>query len=406
MRAKLRPPAHRALSKLFAARTLWLIVGHAWRLAATRADTHSVGAHDADIELEPHSRAAWGLAPKIIGGWAEPAAIDAGVWSGVGRWPPERISPLSSENPPKAPRRLGPFPGIIDPRRYPTAARTMRTIYLGQQFRGVRLNTGTMTDIQALAAALLANFWTIDFQPSEECFPRSATHWDWWQAAKARRADRQRVNDYRQRLRQELIAHGHDQFLDHVEPDPDGGWRLHLFVADDAAMLLLDTQGRCGAGDPASFNPEEFVQEQLEDGALHPSLSAMTVANAGEFIGYSLMTEHPFPLGADMATDIILYPTSDELRKSTDPLVFAKAQRCVNLYFSLLQAILAKHGHLITLDCIEHEQTVGWLIHYRTDDPLTITMLHDIAAGDPAPSDPVELNLFVTQVLVGDSLSA
>jgi hypothetical protein len=118
------------------------------------------------------------------------------------------------------------------------------------------------------------------------------------------------------------------------------------------------------------------------------------------------MTQQQSHLGADLATDIILYPTSDELRNSPDdPLVLAKARRCVNLYFSLLQAVLAKHGHLITLDCIEHDQTVGWLIHYRTDDPLTITMLHDIAAGDPAPSDPVALNFFVGLVAVGDSLS-
>ena len=163
----------------------------------------------------------------------------------------------------------------------------MRTIYLGQQFRGVRLNTGTMTDFQALAAALLANFRTIHFEPSKECFPRSPAHWEWWKAANARYTARQTVHDYRQRLRRGLIAQGHDQFLDHVEPDPAGGWRLHLFVADNAAMLLLDriTEGRCGAGDPASFNPEEFVQKQLEDGALHPSLSEMIVENASGFIG-------------------------------------------------------------------------------------------------------------------------
>ena len=144
-----------------------------------------------------------------------------------------------------------------------------------------------MTDLPTLAAALLANFRTIHFQPSEECFPRAPTHWDWWQAAKARRADCQAVYDNRQRLRYELIAHGHGQFLDHVEPDPNGGWRLHLFVADDAAMLLLDglTKGRYGPGDPASFNPQEFIQEQLEDGALHPSLSEMIVENASGSIG-------------------------------------------------------------------------------------------------------------------------
>jgi hypothetical protein len=118
------------------------------------------------------------------------------------------------------------------------------------------------------------------------------------------------------------------------------------------------------------------------------------------------MTEHQSSLGADMATDIILYPTSDELRNSPDdPLVLAKARRGANLYFSILQAILAKHGHQITLDCIDHDPTVGWLIHYRTDDPVTITMLHDVAAGDPGPSDPVELNFLISQVAAGDSLS-
>jgi hypothetical protein len=118
------------------------------------------------------------------------------------------------------------------------------------------------------------------------------------------------------------------------------------------------------------------------------------------------MTQHQFPLGTDLVTDIILYPTSDELWKSPDdPLVFAKARRGVNLYFSLLQAILVKHGHRITLDRIDHDPAIGWLIHYRTDDPVTITMLHDIAAGDPAPSDPAELNFLISQVAAGDSLS-
>jgi hypothetical protein len=52
-----------------------------------------------------------------------------------------------------------------------------------------------------------------------------------------------------------------------LEPDPDGGWRLHLFVSEHAAMHLLDeiTGGRCGAGDPASFDPEEFVLVQLDE---------------------------------------------------------------------------------------------------------------------------------------------
>jgi hypothetical protein len=88
-----------------------------------------------------------------------------------------------------------------------------------------------------------------------------------WRAAKARRADRQAVHDYRQRLRRELLEHGHRQFLDRIEPNPDGGWRLHIFVADEAAMLLLDefAEGMCDDGDPVSFDHEEFVREQLEE---------------------------------------------------------------------------------------------------------------------------------------------
>jgi hypothetical protein len=48
---------------------------------------------------------------------------------------------------------------------------------------------------------------------------------------------------------------------------------------------------------------------------------------------------------------------------------------------------------------------IGWLIHYRARDPMTITMLHDIAAGDPAPSDPVELGFLIAQVSAEESRS-
>jgi hypothetical protein len=110
------------------------------------------------------------------------------------------------------------------------------------------------------------------------------------------------------------------------------------------------------------------------------------------------MTRHEFPLVADVATDTILYPTSDELRQSPDdPLVLAKARRAVDLFWRLFQAVLAKHGHEIAFDRLEHDPDIGWFIHYRARDPVTITMLHDIAAGDPGPSDPVELSLFISQ---------
>jgi hypothetical protein len=61
-----------------------------------------------------------------------------------------------------------------------------------------------------------------------------------------------------------LTDHDHP-FLDRLEADPDGGWRLHIFVADASAVALLDTisQGACGPGDPVTLDPEEFIAEQL-----------------------------------------------------------------------------------------------------------------------------------------------
>ncbi len=122
-------------------------------------------------------------------------------------------------------------------------------------------------DLSSLAAAFRTNFRTIHFPPSKEPCPQSPGHLDWLQAAKAGRADHLAVQDYCRRLRRELIAYGHRRFLTHAEPDPDGGWRLHIFVADDDAMSLLDeiTGGRCGLGDPASFDPEAFILTQLEE---------------------------------------------------------------------------------------------------------------------------------------------
>ena len=59
--------------------------------------------------------------------------------------------------------------------------------------------------------------------------------------------------------------HGYRCFLDRMEPDPEGGWRLHFFVADDAALALLDelTEGDVGPGDPVSFDPGRFVLERI-----------------------------------------------------------------------------------------------------------------------------------------------
>jgi hypothetical protein len=81
------------------------------------------------------------------------------------------------------------------------------------------------------------------------------------------------------------------------------------------------------------------------------------------------MTQHHSLLIADTMTDIILYPTSGELRQSPDdPLVIAKARRAVTLFFELLQAVLAKHGHTVSLDRLDHDPDIGWLIPSNRSD--------------------------------------
>ena len=124
-----------------------------------------------------------------------------------------------------------------------------------------------MTDLLTLATTLLTNFRTIRLPRSGDCLPRSATHSGWWQAAKARIADRRAAYAYRDELRAALFDHGHRRFFDHLEPDTEAGWRLHLFFADDAAVALLDEIGGelCVLGDPVALDPEECVRERLGD---------------------------------------------------------------------------------------------------------------------------------------------
>jgi hypothetical protein len=84
--------------------------------------------------------------------------------------------------------------------------------------------------------------------------------------AKARRAEKRGVYDLRDRLRRVLTQHRH-RFIDHQEPDPEGGWRIHIFVLDEDALLLLDgiDGRRCEPGDPVDFAAEEFLIERLPE---------------------------------------------------------------------------------------------------------------------------------------------
>jgi hypothetical protein len=118
-----------------------------------------------------------------------------------------------------------------------------------------------ITDLTALAATLLANFRTVRI-PAPDDLQRSPD--DWWGSVRARRAEKRAAHACRDRLRRTLTDHGHP-FLDRLEADPDGGWRLHIFVADESAVAFLDefTHGASGPGDPMTLNPEEFMSDQL-----------------------------------------------------------------------------------------------------------------------------------------------
>ena len=94
-----------------------------------------------------------------------------------------------------------------------------------------------MSDLADLAASLLANFCTIRILASERPEEQPT---DWWAKAKARRAESRAAYAYRDRLRRLLVERGHHRFLHHLEPDPEGGWRLHFFVAEVAALTSLD----------------------------------------------------------------------------------------------------------------------------------------------------------------------
>ena len=58
-------------------------------------------------------------------------------------------------------RRPSQSPGATEPGSATAATRTIRTIVLEQGFEGARLNTGTISDLQILAATVLANFTTV-----------------------------------------------------------------------------------------------------------------------------------------------------------------------------------------------------------------------------------------------------
>ena len=123
-----------------------------------------------------------------------------------------------------------------------------------------------MTDIETLTRKLLANYRTFHLPAEPLPTPPNPPPVDWWWAAKARRAEKRTLYDTRDRIRR-ILNRRRQPFVDGHEPDPEGGWRLHIFVLDEAALALL--VGIDGAhadrGDPVDFDPEAFIIERLRE---------------------------------------------------------------------------------------------------------------------------------------------
>jgi hypothetical protein len=124
-----------------------------------------------------------------------------------------------------------------------------------------------MTDLPTLAATLMANFTTVRI-------PRCERLWSWpdpWLRRQikslsiALAGERLIADCHRHVLRQRLLDAEHRAFFDRIEGGGPEGWRLHFFLLDPSAVVLLCAAGvgECGPGDPTTFNVEEFVMRRL-----------------------------------------------------------------------------------------------------------------------------------------------
>ena len=120
-----------------------------------------------------------------------------------------------------------------------------------------------MTDLATLADTLLANFRTVRIPAPEPIETRPG---DFLSFVRARLAERRMVDGVRDTIRRKLAKRRH-RYRHHLEDDPEGGYRLHFFLANNQALPFLDeiASGPCGPGDPVMFDPEEFLRDRLPD---------------------------------------------------------------------------------------------------------------------------------------------
>ena len=121
------------------------------------------------------------------------------------------------------------------------------------------INTVMADDLSTLTPALLTNFITVRFPAIDR--PQTMP-----KAGERRRLDeRLIVWLHRAGIRMALTQAGRRRFLDHMDADPAGRWRIHIFCADQDAISLVAgfTNGVVGPGDPSGFDARAFIEQRL-----------------------------------------------------------------------------------------------------------------------------------------------
>lgn len=116
-------------------------------------------------------------------------------------------------------------------------------------------------NIRGISANLIANFFTI------VC---PAARWSWDRTAIDRPLTLKVIQGYRAKFRRELSRHGEGRCLDRIEIDRLANWRIHFFLLNEEALVILgnavaNLSGTAwGIGEAATFDPREFVISRLE----------------------------------------------------------------------------------------------------------------------------------------------
>ena len=126
-----------------------------------------------------------------------------------------------------------------------------------------------MSDLQTLAATLLANFATVRIPRCESLWissvPNPSPKHRYRLLSRALAGETLIMNCHRQHLRYRLLEPGHHAFFDRIEGGGPDGWRFHFFCLDQTAVSVLYNigVGECGPGNAVTFDPEQFVMHRL-----------------------------------------------------------------------------------------------------------------------------------------------